>query len=165
MIIFGTRLYGKVDAIPGVGYVATKFGHLNFVPLLPTEGWLVVAEEGDGWRGQSIPISMKSVLVAWARTLFIIAGLPSLLIGLAIFFGEGAGKAVTPGLIAAVCIGGLIASYRWTWVTHASPERALEIARQAGIGLAGLEQLRDLYAEPKPAPVVAPAERWTPPES
>ncbi|RYZ39067.1 MAG: hypothetical protein EOO71_21520 [Myxococcaceae bacterium] len=165
MIIFGTRLYGKVDAIPGLGYVATRFGHLNFVPLLPTEGWLVVSEEGDGWRGQAIPISMKSVLVAWARTVFLIAGLPSLLIGLAIFFTEGAGKAAMLGSVAAVCIGGLIASYRWRWITHASPERALEIARQAGIGLQGMEQLRERYAEPVPAPVVAPAERWTPPES
>ncbi|MFB1484735.1 hypothetical protein [Corallococcus sp. RDP092CA] len=163
MVIFGSRLFGKCDAIPGLGYVATKFGHINFVPLIPLEGWLVVAEEGNGWRGQAISMSGKSVLTAWARLLFIVVGAFSLLFGF-FSFSNHEGSAIPVGLLGLACIGGLIASYKWRWVTHASPERALEIAQQAGISAEGLAQLRRMYAAPTPA-VAAPAQPWTPPES
>ncbi|WP_223636681.1 hypothetical protein [Corallococcus sp. EGB] len=163
MVIYGSRLFGKCDAIPGLGFVATKFGHINFVPLIPLEGWLVVAEEGNGWRGQAISMSGKSVLTAWARLLFIVVGLISLAVGLGSFSNHEAG-AIPLGLLGLACIGGLIASYKWKWVTHASPERALEIAREAGISEEGLEQLRRMYAAPV-ATVAAPAQPWTPPES
>ncbi|MBN8465932.1 hypothetical protein JYJ95_05380 [Corallococcus exiguus] len=165
MVIFGSRLFGKVDEIPGLGYVATKFGHINFVPLIPLEGWLVVAEEGNGWRGQAISMSGKSVLVAWARFLFIVAGLISLVVGFVAFGDHEQTDAIVPGVIALACIGGLIASYKWKWVTHASPERAMEIAREAGIGEEGLDQLRRMYAASEAATVAAPAQPWTPPES
>ncbi|MBN8226280.1 hypothetical protein JYK02_02015 [Corallococcus macrosporus] len=166
MVIFGSRLYGKVDAVPGLGYVATKFGHINFVPLIPLEGWLVVAEEGNGWRGQAIGMSGKSVLVAWARFLFIVVGLGSLAFGFIGSTSHDSGGILLPGVLALACIGGLIASYTWKWVTHASPERALEIAREAGVGEAGLEQLRRMYLMPEAAAAVAaPAQPWTPPES
>ncbi|QAT87459.1 MAG: hypothetical protein EOO72_07010 [Myxococcaceae bacterium] len=165
MVMFGSRLYGKVDEIPGLGYVATKFGHINFVPLIPLEGWLVTAEEGNGWRGQAIAMSGKSVLVAWARMLFIVVGLGSLLFGFLSFTNLESTNAILLGLLGLACIGGLIASYKWRWVTHASPERALEIAQEAGISVEGLAQLRRLYATPEAATVAAPAQPWTPPES
>ncbi|NOK21685.1 hypothetical protein [Corallococcus carmarthensis] len=166
MVIFGSRLFGKVDAIPGLGYVATKFGHINFVPLIPLEGWLVVAEEGNGWRGQAIGMSGKSVLVAWARFVFIVAGLISLVVGFVAFGDHEQTDAIVPGVIALACIGGLVASYTWKWVTHASPERALEIAREVGMSEEGLEQLRRMYSGPVAATTVAaPAQPWTPPES
>ncbi|MFP2898880.1 hypothetical protein [Corallococcus sp. 4LFB] len=164
MVIFGSRLYGKVDAIPGLGYVATKFGHINFVPLIPLEGWLVIAEEGNGWRGQAIGMSGKSVLVAWARLLFIVVGLGSLFFGF-IAFSNHEDDAIPMGLLGLACIGGLITSYKWKWVTHASPERAMEIAREAGISEEGLRQLHGLYSAPEPAAAAAPAQPWTPPES
>ncbi|WP_375741821.1 hypothetical protein NR800_19325 [Corallococcus interemptor] len=165
MVIFGSRLYGKVDEIPGVGYVATKFGHINFVPLIPLEGWLVVAEEGNGWRGTAISMSGKSVLTAWARLLFLVVGIISLLTGIFTFAGSQSADSVFSGLLGLACIGGLIASYRWRWVTHASPERAMEVAREAGISEEGLMQLRNLYAAPQASTVAAPAQPWTPPES
>ena len=67
MFIFGTRLFGKVDAVPGLGHVATKFFHINFLPLIPLEGWFVLGQEGNQWRGRAIPMSGKSVLTAWMR--------------------------------------------------------------------------------------------------
>ncbi|RKG98866.1 hypothetical protein D7V97_32410 [Corallococcus sp. CA053C] len=164
MVIFGSRLYGKVDEVPGLGYVATKFGHINFVPLIPLEGWLVVSQEGNGWRGQAIGMSGKSVLMAWARMLFIVVGLGSLVFGLIGFTSHDSQDLIVPGVLALACIGGLIASYTWKWVTHASPERALEIAREAGVSEEGLEQLRRMYSAPVAA-VAAPAQPWTPPES
>ncbi|NBD11595.1 MULTISPECIES: hypothetical protein [Corallococcus] len=165
MIIFGSRLYGKVDEVPGLGYVATKFGHLYYVPLLPLEGWLVVGEDGNGWRGQAIPMSGKSVLVAWARVVFLFVGLGALFGGLTMLSGQVSGLTISLALVSVLCIAGLIASYTWRPFTHASPERALEIAAQAGISEEGLEQLRRMYASPVASMAAAPAQRWTPPES
>lgn len=68
-IIFGTRNYGYVDRIPGIGCVATRFFHINFVPLAPTESYFVLegTESSDGFRGKAIPMSGKSVLAGYLR--------------------------------------------------------------------------------------------------
>ena len=36
VFVFGSRLYGKVDEVPGIGHVATKFAHFDYMPLVPT---------------------------------------------------------------------------------------------------------------------------------
>lgn len=66
MIVFGVRQYGKVHAC-GPSYVATRFFHIWFVPLLPTESHLVFAEQGDQARGVSVPLSGPSVLAGYLR--------------------------------------------------------------------------------------------------
>jgi hypothetical protein len=35
IIVWGSRLYGKVDAVPGLFHVATRFGHIWYLPLIP----------------------------------------------------------------------------------------------------------------------------------
>lgn len=69
MIVFGTGLYGSVDKVPGLCRVATKFVHVWYVPLFPTESWIVFAgsEKGNAWRGIRIALSGKSVLMAYFR--------------------------------------------------------------------------------------------------
>src|SRR5262245_39781827 len=67
VIIWGSRLYGRVDDVKGLFYVATKCGHLRYIPLLPMESYLVLETSLTGWRGVPIPMSGKSVLMAWAR--------------------------------------------------------------------------------------------------
>jgi hypothetical protein len=42
IVVFGSTLYGKVESVPGVCHVATRFLHFFFVPLFPTGSWLVV---------------------------------------------------------------------------------------------------------------------------
>lgn len=162
MIIYGSRLFGKVDEVPGLGHVATKFGHINYLPLIPLQGWLVAAQDGNSWSGQPIRMSGKSVLVAYARAAFVLFTIGCAIAALAGFGNEGAAGTVGPGVVAALCVGGLIASYKWSWVTRASPERALELATEAGVGEEGLARLRQAYGAP--APAVAPARPWTPPE-
>src|SRR5690242_18939565 len=73
IVIFGTRLFGKVDKIPGVFHVATQFAHINYVPLVPTKSWLVTSEQGKGWRGVPIPLSPKSIFIAWACCRLVVA--------------------------------------------------------------------------------------------
>ena len=61
-IVWGQRLYAKVDRVPGVLYVATLFFHLMFIPLFPLGG--IVVAERDG-RAAPIPMSWKSMLLAY----------------------------------------------------------------------------------------------------
>ena len=35
IIVWGTKLYGKVDEVPGMFHVATRFFHLWYIPLVP----------------------------------------------------------------------------------------------------------------------------------
>jgi len=164
VFIYGSRLFGKVDAVPGLGHVATKFGHLNYLPLIPLEGWLVMSEGGEGWRGLSIPLSGKSVLVAWARAAFVLVGGFAALGGVIAATGDEAQAATAPLVTAALCIAGMIGSYRWRWLTRASPERALQIAQQAGLDEAAIDRLRRSYDVPAPA-AAQPAQPWAPPEA
>jgi hypothetical protein len=60
-IVWGTRMMGKVDAVPGVGHVATKFFYLQYVPLIPVETYLVFREVGEQIHGVlSVPNSFSS---------------------------------------------------------------------------------------------------------
>jgi hypothetical protein len=65
--VFGSRLYGKVDEVKGLGHVATKFGHFDYFPFVPMGTWLVTSQDGNGWRGVPIPWSFKSMLMGWGR--------------------------------------------------------------------------------------------------
>src|SRR5829696_1409447 len=47
VIFFGTRPYGRVDAVPGA-YISTTFGYLQFLPLLPTRSYVFVIPAGAG---------------------------------------------------------------------------------------------------------------------
>ncbi len=48
--IFGMRMFGQTDRVPGVFHVATRFFHICFVPLYPMKSILVL-EEGTGRDG------------------------------------------------------------------------------------------------------------------
>lgn len=34
MIVFGHKLYGSFDAVPGLGYASTRFIHIMWIPLI-----------------------------------------------------------------------------------------------------------------------------------
>jgi hypothetical protein len=128
-IIWGTRFYGAVDRVQGVFYVATKFGHLWFIPLIPMESWLVFAgsETGNGFRGVPIPMSAKSVLCGWLRAACIIAGPIAILIGMA-GLSHGGLDAMLTMLGGFAAIGTFFLSYA---LTRASHDRARELAALA----------------------------------
>ena len=74
MLVFGTRLFGKVEVVPGVCHVATRFFHLNFVPLLPTSSWVVLDGTqrsglmSSSWKGFELSgLRWSSVLMGWLR--------------------------------------------------------------------------------------------------
>ncbi len=77
MIIVGQRLCGRVDQVPGICYVATRFLHFYYVPLIPLSSWVIVqgSEGASGFRGQQIRLSLKSVVFGWLQAFFVVFGL------------------------------------------------------------------------------------------
>lgn len=86
MIIFGLRHYGAVDGIGDGREVVTRFLHIMFVPILPmaTSSVLVVESTYDGVRGIELPLSLKSVFMAYLRAATFLYS------GFAFFSGFGA---------------------------------------------------------------------------
>lgn len=82
MLVFGTRHYGPVDRIEGVGRVLTRFIHIWFVPLVPIGSTFVVRETDDGVQGIDVGLNLRSVLVAWTRTACVVGGFGALSLGL-----------------------------------------------------------------------------------
>ncbi len=75
MIIYGTRMYGHVDAIDGLGEVKTKFIHIFWIPLIPIGTFFVLGEDEDGYRGVDLPFSFKGAICTWIRTFAFWSGL------------------------------------------------------------------------------------------
>ena len=73
MIIFGTRLFGETDRVPGLFHVATRFFHIDFLPLVPISSYVVFETRRGGTTrssgGIAIPVSGKSIVVAWIRAI------------------------------------------------------------------------------------------------
>src|SRR6266851_1581556 len=143
MIIFGERLYGKVDQVPGVFYVATRFLHIWFIPFAPSKSYLVVQDSQDSNRftAYRIKASFKSIVIAWMRFLILLVFIGSA--GLAWETGAQAWDEQKPekrsgiwkgcailGSAAVVSPVLLWSSYRFT---RASPSKAVRLARQVGI--------------------------------
>ncbi len=156
-VAFGTRFYGKVDHVPGLFHVATRFFHIQFFPLIPTGSYLVLEELkglarlkfgcggksellGDlgpsrtGDRCVKIGWSAKSVSLGWLRAILCcaLAVCPAALCSGFAWKRWSPGSVPVIGLVgAAGAIGALLwLSYR---MTRASPLRALELAGRAEI--------------------------------
>jgi hypothetical protein len=69
MIVVGTRLYGKVDEVPGLFHLATEFFCLNFVPLIPLRSFLVFSGTE---RGIPMRLSGKSMFFAYLRVALLV---------------------------------------------------------------------------------------------
>jgi hypothetical protein len=64
-MFFGEIHVGMVDRVPRVGYVVTRFHHLNFLPIAPLGSYFVFL--GPESYEVKIPLSIKSVLMGWFR--------------------------------------------------------------------------------------------------
>ena len=135
-VVWGSRLCGKTDAIEGIGHVATKFGHLYYIPLFPTGSFFVTSENDDGgWSGAKIPMSAKSLGIAWGRTACIIFPLLISLFGIGfmggastlgqVFGGVFIGGSLLLGVVGFFALGS-------SFVRNASYERAVEIGNELG---------------------------------
>ena len=75
VIVWGSRLYGKVDEVPGFFHVATRFGHIYYLPLIPMKSFVVLGQSGEEFTGVPIPLSFKSILLAWVRAGLLLAAI------------------------------------------------------------------------------------------
>ena len=113
IIVWGSGNYGRCEEVPGFCHVVTRFGHLYYLPLIPTTSLAVISEDSNGIRGAEIPISMKSVLLAWFRAALAIGAIVTILMTL-VEFADGRGtpnKWIWLG-IATVVLGTLAATQR-----------------------------------------------------
>jgi hypothetical protein len=65
VVLVGRRMCGVVDHVPGLFHVVTAFFHINNVPIVPEQSYLVFA---DGRTGRSVRLWPKSVLVGYVRS-------------------------------------------------------------------------------------------------
>jgi len=82
-IVFGEEVIGKIDQVPGVCYVATKFFHIQHLPLYPIESYVVVegTDTGKSFRGVEIPLEPRSVLMGYLRGWSALAAICCLVFG------------------------------------------------------------------------------------
>jgi hypothetical protein len=139
MLIVGTRLFGKVDHLPGRFYVATRFAHVNFIPLFPTGSWLV--QDGSlssgitrsSWRGWQLPgVHWPSAAMAWLRVGLALAALAAVV---ALVAGRGGPAA----LVAASAAAGFAYSYR---LGRATAARVHALCRELGLPADQADALR-----------------------
>lgn len=149
VIIWGTTHAGKVDEVPGgMFHVVTRFGHLYYIPLIPTGSFVVLEKNADGgFRGAEIPLSGKSLLVGWLRGGSTVAIITSAIVFLFSVFSKDAVPfawiiPLLSGLFA-TCV--LVATYKLKFFTEASYERAMELARHMGLNDMGLLMLEVTY--------------------
>ena len=151
IIIWGTRLMGKVDVVPGLFHVATQFGHLNFLPLVPLRSYLILSQDGSGFRGMEIGFSFKSMLMAWLRTaLFLVAVIASVAaIAAMAASNPKADDWIVPVTIAVA--GWTVFALTWHRVaSRASFRRACQLGELIGLNEAGFAMLHEMYGEAPP---------------
>lgn len=140
IIIWGSSLYGKVDEVPGgLFHVATKFGHLYYLPLFPVGTHVVLSKEGDMFHGVAISMSFKSVLMAWLRAALIVGSIVAGIYAISVFSDQRStvGNKIGAVASAVAAIGLLIATYRFGPMRYASYKRAHEIAELIGLNERG----------------------------
>lgn len=144
IIVLGSGLYGDVDAIPGIGNVATNFGHLYYLPLIPTGSHFILEQTSDGWRGVPIGWSMKSILMAWLRLGLGFLALISGVVAATELMDHKQGSGIGLSIACVAFIAMFIATKRMKFFTVASYERAKQLADQIGLTEQALVML-DLY--------------------
>ena len=149
VIIWGSTNAGKVDEVPGgMFHVITQFGHLYYVPLIPTGSFVVLEKTEDGgFHGVQIPLSAKSMLAGWLRGGSIVAIVGSIVAGLIATLDNRAAPLawVLPALIGVGAAVTLILTYKLKFFTEASYERARELAGYVGMNETGLLMLEVTY--------------------
>lgn len=150
IIVWGTKLCGKVDQVPGLCWVSTQFAHLYYIPLVPTGSYAVFAEDGDGWQGKQISLSWKSVFAAWIRTVLVLVAIAGVVVGLIGMFDH---RGPYPGMIGTGIallvfgVGGYIATTRNAALNLADHDRAVELADLLGVNEEGRALIDLAYGE------------------
>jgi len=142
---FGTKLMGKVDEVPRMGYVSTQFFHVNYLPLIPTGTYFVLEESGDNFRGVTLPLSFKSVCVAWLRALLFIGFIASVIIAIIFVSDQKTPEAIGIGLAGVLAVAFFWCTYYIPFIARANYERAMELAQRIGLNEEAVLMLEVAY--------------------
>jgi hypothetical protein len=118
MIIFGIRLFGKAEIVPGVFFIATRFFHVCFIPLLPLQSFVILP---DG-EGAALPgVHWGSISMAWLRGLLLVgAGVLGFMAWNKLEAHAPFAQARPMLLLAVGCVVGFFGSYRLARATSQS---------------------------------------------
>ncbi len=130
-MIYGDDYFGKVDHVPGLFFVKTRFLHCMWVPLVPRESYLMV--EDEACPPIQIRLRWKSVWVAWLRSFLFVIALWLVTGSFMVLIARGAESLAFAIIvwIIAVCFAGLwYFSHRFT---RAKIDRALQLGKLLGL--------------------------------
>jgi hypothetical protein len=148
MILYGSRLLGKVDVVPGMFHVATQCWPINWIPLVPKKSYLVLSAGENALRRLEIPLSAKSLCVAWMRWLGWAAqvlGPGVMVLGLSRYRLDWMHGWMSGAVIAGSGIMILALAYCFRPLTHARYRRAAKLGEIAHLDEAGVAQLQAIY--------------------
>lgn len=144
----GTAVYGRVDHVDGVFFVATEFAHVNGVPIAPAVSFVYFAHPGNGPARVPIDLCAKSVLLVYFRALCLCVA--AVLGILAIVFYDAPRqelRAWTITLMLSSAAPILIAAGSYLrYFTAARSQRAKTIARQIGLPARIVDQIGAIAA-------------------
>lgn len=120
MIIFGVRLFGKAEIVPGVFFIATRFFHVCFIPLIPMQSF-VILPDGDG---AALPgLHWGSISMAWLRGLLALGAVVLSFMAWNKLEAQAPLSQARPMLLLALgCVAGVWGSYRLARATPQSLE-------------------------------------------
>jgi hypothetical protein len=130
MIVFGVRLFGKAEIVPGVFFIATRFFHICFIPLIPMQSF-VIGEDPDG-GGAALPgLHWGSISMAWLRGLLFAGALAlSIMAWNKVEAGAPASASRPMLLMALGCVAAFAGSYR---LARATPQTLEALKGVAGV--------------------------------
>jgi hypothetical protein len=144
VVVWGSGLYGTVDRVPGLCYVATRFGHLWYIPLIPLGSYLILDLPGDsGTRGRSIPLSMKSLLFGWIRAACVIGMVGSAIVVLVNLLSlDRNGDEEENLLLSGMWFAGSAAALALTYLLNrAGTARAVQLGQYLGLSEEAMRQM------------------------
>jgi hypothetical protein len=139
MLVFGDDYWGKVDWVPGLFYIKTRFLHIWWFPLVPRQSILFLDENPPpkSPRGVAVPLRWKSVGLTWLHMFLLLIMVICFVGSFGLFSIESKNAPIHPFFMVAVAwslvfLSGF--SYWWScrWMSP-TREKALELGKLLGI--------------------------------
>jgi hypothetical protein len=129
-------------------HVQTKFGHFNYVPLIPMQSYVVLSHSGKTFRGVPVPLSAKSVFTCWGKLITTAAAIIGGFVALINFNDPNSSTdwhvAAAVALVSAA-LAGLLFFYKG--LSRASFNRACELGQHVGLSERGFAEIQRIYGE------------------
>ena len=134
ILVWGSRIYGKTDEVPGMFYVGTKFGHLWFFPLIPLGSYLVLPDSKGEEQATKLSFSFKSFALAWLRAASLVIGALAFIRGFSLI---EEGSSTVPFVTGIFGVIGFLYLKFGSQFRLASYERAKQLGDQIGLNARG----------------------------